>query len=226
MFFNEAKNRFLVLLIGILCLIFFSPILSSTTNILPILDIFFSILLLSCVFAVSNNKRYAMICTAFGLPFLALIWLSHLFIIPKPLGFIGHLSGIIFIGNIIYAILKHVLNQKYVGLEVIYGAIVAYLLFGILCTLGYGFIDLLQPDSFGFSNELVQDSRLRFLYFSYVTLTTLGYGDITPITAAARSLATLEAIVGQIYLVVLVAWLVGMHVSQSMDEKDSEKENV
>ena len=219
MFLTEAKNRFLVLLVGILCLIFFSPILSSTTNIQSIFNIFFSVLLLSCVYAVSNNWRYALFCTAFGVPFLIFIWVSNLVSIPKPLGILGKCSGIIFIACIIYAILNHILRQKQVSREVIYGAIVAYLLFGILCAVAYGFVDLLQPDSFGFSHDLLQDSRERFFYFSFVTLTTLGYGDITPITAAARSLATLEAIIGQIYLVVLIAWLVGMHVSQSMNRK-------
>jgi hypothetical protein len=55
---------------------------------------------------------------------------------------------------------------------------------------------------------------MRFEYLSFVTITTLGYGDITPITDKASALVIIEAVVGQIYLVVLVAWLVGMHVSQ------------
>jgi len=55
---------------------------------------------------------------------------------------------------------------------------------------------------------------MRFEYFSFVTITTLGYGDITPLTDKASVLAFFEAVIGQIYLVVLVAWLVGMHVSR------------
>jgi len=55
---------------------------------------------------------------------------------------------------------------------------------------------------------------MRFEYFSFITITTLGYGDITPVTDKATALALIEAVVGQIYLVVLVAWLVGMHVSR------------
>ena len=55
---------------------------------------------------------------------------------------------------------------------------------------------------------------MRFEYLSFVTITTLGYGDITPLTDKASALVIIEAVVGQIYLVVLVAWLVGMHVSQ------------
>ncbi|MGD9259424.1 MAG: potassium channel family protein, partial [Desulfobacterales bacterium] len=57
------------------------------------------------------------------------------------------------------------------------------------------------------------EDTFRFLYFSFVTITTLGYGDITPLTRKASSLVMLEAVTGQMYLVVVVAWLVGMHVS-------------
>jgi hypothetical protein len=57
------------------------------------------------------------------------------------------------------------------------------------------------------------------LYFSFATLTTLGYGDIVPVSAIARTLATLEAITGQLYLAVLVARLVGLHIAESLEHK-------
>jgi hypothetical protein len=65
----------------------------------------------------------------------------------------------------------------------------------------------------------MQGSRLLFFYYSFVTITTLGYGDITPVTDVAKSFSFLEAVVGQIYLVVLVARLVGIHIAQSMGRK-------
>ena len=60
---------------------------------------------------------------------------------------------------------------------------------------------------------------MRFTYFSLVTITTLGYGDMVPRTSLASSLATLEAVVAQLYLVTAVAWLVGVHVTQSRGRK-------
>ena len=62
-------------------------------------------------------------------------------------------------------------------------------------------------------NVLHKSYLLVFQYYSFVTITTLGYGDITPVTEVAKAFSVLEAIVGQLYLVVVVAWLVGMHVS-------------
>ncbi len=59
-----------------------------------------------------------------------------------------------------------------------------------------------------------------FLYYSFVTITTLGYGDIFPVSTAAKSCAILEAVIGQLYLVITVAWLVGVHISQAMAKKN------
>jgi voltage-gated potassium channel len=61
----------------------------------------------------------------------------------------------------------------------------------------------------------------HFSYYSFVTLTTLGYGDITPLTPVARSLSLLEAITGQLYIAILIARLVGIHIAQSMKSASS-----
>jgi hypothetical protein len=88
----------------------------------------------------------------------------------------------------------------------------------------YSLLEYLQPGSFSIVREaavggipgLVGSSGFRgVIYFSFTTLTTLGYGDITPLTGIAQNLSVLEAVVGQIYLVVLVARLVGLHIASS-----------
>ena len=78
----------------------------------------------------------------------------------------------------------------------------------------YTFLELVDPASFNIDLSQPQDGYLLvFQYFSFVTITTLGYGDITPVTEVAKAITVLEAVAGQLYLVVAVAWLVGMHVS-------------
>jgi hypothetical protein len=77
----------------------------------------------------------------------------------------------------------------------------------------YVLLETLQPGQFAFSMDDGQSMAALFRYFSLVTITTVGYGDITPLGPGARAFANLEAVVGQLYLVILVAWLVGMHVS-------------
>ena len=80
-------------------------------------------------------------------------------------------------------------------------------------------MESLHPGSFSIPEIKGISASRSFLYYSFVTLTTLGYGDITPVASLARSLCILEAVLGQLYLVVQVAWLVGVHVSQSMLKK-------
>jgi hypothetical protein len=107
-----------------------------------------------------------------------------------------------------------------VTVDRILGAVCAYLLIGIGFAVTYSTLDLLNPASFRLPEDLAmgmaagtEDSFSVFVYYSFVTLSTLGYGDITPVTDAARTVSSLEAIAGQIYLAVIVAALVGIHIS-------------
>jgi hypothetical protein len=89
-----------------------------------------------------------------------------------------------------------------------------YLLAALMWAFVYTVIELVDPASFNIDLSRPQDYLLEFQYFSFVTITTLGYGDITPVTEVAKAITALEAVVGQLYLVVAVAWLVGMYVSK------------
>ena len=88
-----------------------------------------------------------------------------------------------------------------------------YLLMALMWSFVYGLLELINPASFNVTLSPDQGYQMRFIYYSFVTITTLGYGDITPTTDLASSFSILEAVVGQLYLVVVVAWLVGMHSS-------------
>jgi len=83
---------------------------------------------------------------------------------------------------------------------------------------GYNLIDLLQPGSFNVPDHFTRSKGSFHIYYSFITLTTVGYGDITPISGMARSLSMLEGIIGQSYMAVLVARLVGMQVALSMNK--------
>ena len=78
---------------------------------------------------------------------------------------------------------------------------------------------MIGPESFSIAQNQSFEHQFSFLYYSFVTLTTLGYGDIFPVTTAAKACAILEAVIGQLYLVITIAWLVGVQISQSMQKK-------
>ena len=149
---------------------------------------------------------------------LAIVMLASLFLqyaYPnKGIAAIGMIAGVLFIAVVIACIMVFMLKSEEVNREVIYAAILLYLLAALLWAFVYTFLELVDPASFSIDLSSPQDYMLVFQYFSFVTITTLGYGDISPVSEVARAFAVLEAIVGQIYLVVVVAWLVGMHVSR------------
>ncbi len=108
-----------------------------------------------------------------------------------------------------------------ISLNRIVGAVCVYLLLGVMWSIAYNVLEYLQPDSFKGLTELVSPVwNPDWIYFSFVTITTLGYGDITPLTQTARSLAVAEAIVGQFYIAVLVAGLVSAYISSKRDSND------
>jgi hypothetical protein len=147
-----------------------------------------------------------------AIPMFTAIWSSHLYN-SLELFVLGEFFGILFIGFIISLLIKFIFNQKEITREVIFTAVVVYLLMALMWSLVYLILDYYYPASFSFP-EGAPRNVYQYLYFSFVTITTLGYGDVAPVTQKASSLVVLEAVVGQMYLVVAVAWLVGMRVSQ------------
>lgn len=131
---------------------------------------------------------------------------------------VAGVTGVLFFGLVAYEILIDILSKgKHVSMNLIFGATAVYLLIGVCFAYIYALIFTFDPDAFR-GVPLEGGAQYHFTYFSFVTLTTLGYGDVTPLTRVGGSFATLEAIVGQLYLTILVARLVGMHISQASGE--------
>ena len=103
--------------------------------------------------------------------------------------------------------------------DTIKGGISVFFLIGIVWALFYDMVAILDPNAFSQSVETTSLLDSMF-YFSFTTLTTLGYGDITPISDIARTLANLEAIVGMMYPAIFIARLVGLYTAQEMSKGD------
>ena len=211
-----SEQRFLFLLISILLLLLLSPLLKGFVRIKILLDIFFSMVFIFGVDAIRQDRKHLIISIVLALPLLFSMWVG-LFVEISILSIIGDFFGITFFIFTIIIILKHIFHQDRINREVIFAAVVVYLLMGVLWAFVYGTVEHIQPNSFSVTVDAIGDNRYVFLYYSFVTLTTLGYGDISPITPVASSMAILEAIIGQLYLVVQIAWLVGLRVSQQRE---------
>jgi ion channel len=106
-------------------------------------------------------------------------------------------------------ILAHVFQSSEITADTILAAIVAYLFLAIAFSRAFVIVESLSPSSFGLRAGVNSDFEL--LYFSFVTIATLGYGDVVPRLPTAQILAMLEAVIGQFYVAVLIAWLVSAH---------------
>ena len=209
------RSRFLFLLISILLLLILSPLLYNFIGIKFFLNVFMTAILISGTYAVSNKKIYILITAVLAMPMLLSMWSADFVQIPYIL-LTGEICGVLCMAFMVIIILSHIVRVKNVTEDVIFGAIVVYLLIGLMWSFMYSVAEYIHPGSFVMPEGPIKNSEFLFTYFSFVTLVTLGYGDITPLTAPVCSLSALEAIIGQIYLIVVVAWLVGMFVSQSM----------
>lgn len=172
----------------------------------------FSIVLLLGVLATTQHKG-----TRLGMVVLAVIaftshWL-HFFLREHAVHVIATTAAALFFGLLCILIIARVFRSGGITVFRIYGAIAVYVLLGILWGEFYVLIYLFEPSAFYF-NPATQSGEppvSELIYFSFTTLTTLGIGDILPVHPVARSLATLEALIGQIYPAVLLARLVTLY---------------
>lgn len=138
----------------------------------------------------------------------------------------------IFLALVALTILYDLFTTRRVTGDTLAGAVCVYLLIACIWSYGYLLTEFFVPESFSFTQAHVRmDMWLSkefypFLYFSLVTMTTVGYGDMSPVSTEARTLATTEAIVGQIYLTILVARLVGMHLVNFSEKSNAELDNL
>jgi hypothetical protein len=208
----------LYLLVSLILLLLSHPFLKGHIVGVSILNVFFSATLLVAVYVLSRRKMLMYIGLGLSLPMLVARWWVH-FSQNPPLLLIGFVFGGLFFAFVAIALLARILREDKVSMNTIYGAICVYLLIGISWGFLYALTEFLHPGSFVVASisapepvALQTPFNDTLTYFSFATLTTLGYGDITPTAAPARTLAYLEAIVGQFYMAILVARLIGLHI--------------
>jgi hypothetical protein len=207
------RHRFIFLLATIFLLLAVTPFLEGFAHLRFLFSAFLTAVLVSAVYALSQKIRNLAIAALLATPMLISIWTQH-FVRSDAMFLIGRICGAFFIAFTIFHILRSIFQEQDVTKDTIAGAAAVYMLFALMWSFLYGVLDLVEPGSFAISESQALGERNVFLYYSFVTITTLGYGDIIPVSYIAASLAVLEAVVGQLYLVVLVAWLVGMYVSK------------
>jgi voltage-gated potassium channel Kch len=158
-------------------------------------------------------------------------WASTWFLDLKMQMLAYSLFQVMFLIYIVIKISGHLAAAKTVNAEIIYAAICLYLLLGIAWGMIYFGIVMVDPQAINLavSTEVVDRESIarvlhEVLYFSYVTQTTLGYGEITPASELARAFVIAQSLVGQIFIAVIVARLVGLQIAFGINENENEKQ--
>ena len=215
--YSTHKNKYKLLLVTLAITFFVAPFLKGGFN-----SIFAPLMLLSAILLVTRS---------FSLPkfpmsaYTVIAVIGYLLHLGAGLGWLQDYSigasligrGIfaLYLGGAAYWIVKDLFKTPEVTADTIRGGISVYLLIGFVWALFYGMVATINPAAF--SQPILASGTQayeRTFHFSFTTLTTLGYGDIVPVSEIAQVLTNLEAIVGQMYSTVFIAILVGGYLSR------------
>lgn len=177
----------------------------------------FTLVLLGGV-ATMRSRRKTLIAAGLALPALAGNWIASSIEIDNSQVFTYAVSAV-FLIYITLVILAALLSETQVTSDTVLGGICVYLLMGVVWFMLYAVVLQIRPDAILANGEPLGASLAAapssLLYFSYVTLATLGYGDVVPNSPATQMMASAEAMTGQLFVAILIARLVGMHIAGS-----------
>lgn len=212
--FIRGIPRNAALLVGLLVLIVVSPSIPADGSGV-VFELVFDAILLAGVYSVGPGEH--------RWPFLVLTvvtlgvrWGEHLSGVPQ-LDVGALFITVLWLVYAVSIMIGYLFQRVDVTVDTILGAMVTYLLVAVAFTLAFEIVELLQPGSFSgvpaHANSHRAELGSTMMYLSLVCITTMGYGDIVPISDIARPLAVLEGVFGQLYLAVTIARLVGLHIS-------------
>jgi voltage-gated potassium channel len=213
--------RFLQLTLYIIFVMFALPFLGHEF----ILRLFTSIFLFNALLVTlsASGKKIRLQWLLWAL-FAAATFLTVLFLYDSDLHRralylkLANISTILLLLLCLGNILAFIFESRQVTLDIIFAAVVAYLLIAFVFSEGYLLLHNFSPHSFniaaGASPAEIETLHGDMMYYSFITITTVGLGDIVPLGPVARALTVLEAMIGQFFVAILVAWLVGRFISQ------------
>ncbi len=187
-------------------------------------SVLLTVVFLSAAMAVGGRRRALVWAVTLVIPALAGKWVNHWQAdLMPPEVFLG--AALLFLIFVVVHLLKFILRAPRVNSEILCAGVATYLMLGWLWAFAYTLVARLFPDSFAFT---VGPASIRSMegfisvYFSYATLTTVGYGDIIPVSSASRMLAMAESITGLFYVTLLIARMVALYYSKGRSDGGSD----
>jgi hypothetical protein len=220
--------RYLVLLGTLLLVLVVQPVSFGFSTPPQLFDALLMLVTVALLLSFCPDKNRRLVAIVLGVP-TGLLSLGGYLLADQPKNtvvLIGHCLAVAFYFWAAALIVASLFRRQALSLDSLFGVICGYLLLGMAWGVLYSMLDTMGPGSFQVAARLAEQvqadhSRIHlFTYYSFITLTTVGYGDITPLSTPARTCSWLEALTGQFYLAVLVAGLVGILLSRRSETSD------
>jgi hypothetical protein len=199
-----------VLLIGIILFIFVFPLINKGFASQIFITVSYSIMLLSVGAIIEQKTKWLIkiITIAIFLQWIAFFITFESFPILDIISFVFSMTTFIITT---FIMIQQIVLSRRVDAKLILESIIGYLLIGVIFTLVNVLITIFNPNAIGFTNANAHIGEI--IYYSFVTVTTIGYGDISPISQFARSSAILFGLIGQLYLTIIIAFIIGKYLN-------------
>ncbi len=211
--------RFLLLLLSTL-LVLILPALASTGW---LSDLFFdgtiSFLFIQSMIAAHLRPSRKRIAQVIVFSLIALFWLKPLGIESDYIELVKGFSLLFFFTLVVLSMIRFMIRSQSVDMNVLLASVNIYLLIGIIFAFVAIMIDRVYPGAYGFPDHIGKHTIVPFLYYTFITMTTVGYGDIVPHVPATQTLAYLIAVTGQFYTAIVISFLVGKYLVHSDRKK-------
>jgi voltage-gated potassium channel len=211
----DRRSRFVILLVAILVELMLAPLFAGSESGLRVAQGLAIVVMVAALWAAGGRRAsIVLFVPTFAAHLLVSSWGS------TPIHVLDLVLRSVFFGYTTGLIVWSTMRRSEVTIDTIAGAACAYTLLAVVWANFYALLEVFHPGSFNIPAAWLlgptKDPTAGLVYFSFVTLTTVGYGDVTPQWPGAGGLAMTEAIVGQLYLAITIARLVGLHASRRL----------
>jgi hypothetical protein len=217
-----SQRRFTILLVILVLLLAGPSVLFGFGLSVAWFDALMSLLMLFAILSLCFERRQRFFVLVLGIPTIIFSLSGHAFSgsLSSTLLLVVHFCEVLFLVGAAVLTVRTLFTAHSLTFDSVLGAVCGYMFLGVAWGVLYSMIERFHPGSFHFSPALIPETEpsaglMQVLtYYSFITLSTVGYGDVSPVSPTTRTLAWIEAIGGQFYLAVIVAGLVSMLLSK------------
>ena len=218
------RHRFAILFVLLFCVLLIPPYFEDAEWVAIFWRWLFTLVLLWALYTVSGSRRTLILAALLLVPTISSTWVvDHGQ--ERMLEYLDNITNIAYFGLICTFLGQYILTTRRVTLEVIFAAMCLYMMLAVLWAAIYTNLQLFYGDAFLFQGKLALEAGItaeslyrQMIYYSFVTLSTLGYGDITPLHLVAKNWAAMEAMIGQFFIAIIIARLVSIYTVQEQAE--------